>query len=210
MAATLIVPTDPAADRPDVERRPVLHRRPVLGHAGRPTTQIRIRAIDPTDHLALQAFYAALSDESRRTRFLGPSRGIGSGQSAYFCTPDHDHREGFVALMGPGDRTDRIVGHVCVEPDGPNAAEIAIAVADDVQHRGIGRQLTEAAVEWARREGLAMLTATMLADNPAIQRLLSSLGLPSVATPIGAGVVEIRILLPEVPPVAAEAGAAAD
>lgn len=33
----------------------------------------------------------------------------------------------------------------------------------------------------------------MLGDNPAIQRLLTGLGLPSVATPVGAGVIEVRI-----------------
>jgi hypothetical protein len=33
----------------------------------------------------------------------------------------------------------------------------------------------------------------MLAGNPAIQRLLTDLGLPNVAIPIGAGVIEVRI-----------------
>ena len=73
----------------------------------------------------------------------------------------------------------RIVGHVCIEPDEPASAEVAVAVADELQGRGIGRALVEAAVEWARRDGFATLTATMLADNPAIQRLLTGLGLPT-------------------------------
>jgi GNAT superfamily N-acetyltransferase len=158
-------------------------------------TRIRIRRIVATDSAALQAFYMGLSDESRRTRFLGSTSGIGGNQSAYFCTPDHAHREGFVAVMGPVGGPTTIVGHLCVEPDGPARAEVALAVADEHQGRGIGRSLVDAAVGWARRDGLRMLTATMLADNPAIQRLLTGLGLPSVAVPIGAGIVEIRIEL---------------
>jgi acetyltransferase len=158
-------------------------------------TRIRIRPIVPTDHAALQVFYAGLSDDSRRTRFLGPTNGIGRNQSTYFCTPDHAHREGFVAVRGPFRGPTTIVGHLCVEPDGPARAEIALAVANELQGRGIGRQLVEAAVVWARGDGLRTLTATMLADNPAIQRLLTGLGLPSVAVPIGAGVVEVRIEL---------------
>ena len=158
-----------------------------------PATVTRIRRVTPNDHDGLQEFYARLSDESRRTRFLGRTSGIGAGQSTYFCTPDHAHREGFVAVVGSATRTDQIVGHVCVEPDEPATAEVAVAVADELQGHGLGRKLVEAAVAWARRDGVRTMTATMLAGNPAIQRLLTGLALPSVAVPVGAGVIEVRI-----------------
>jgi acetyltransferase len=164
-----------------------------VARAQRKATIIRIRGIAPSDHDALRDFYAGLSDQSRRTRFLGSTSGIGDAQSTYFCCPDHAHREGFVALVGSAAGPDRIVGHVCVEPDGRAGAEIAVAVADELQGRGIGRRLVDAAVAWARRDGIRTLTATMLADNPPIQRLLTSLGLSSDAIPLGAGVIEIRI-----------------
>lgn len=166
---------------------------PRTDRAGRPAEVVRIRPIDPADQTALQSFYAGLSEESRRTRFFGPTAGIGAPQSSWFCTPDHDHREGFVAVLASATGPDRLVGHVCVEPDDPGSAEVAVAVADDLQGRGIGRRLVERAVAWARIDGLEQLTATMLAGNPAIQRLLTDLGLPSTSRPIGAGVVEIRI-----------------
>ena len=158
-----------------------------------PATTIRIRRIAPDDGAGLREFYAGLSDESRRTRFLGSTNGIKPDQSMYFCTPDHAHREGFVAVARGADRPTRIVGHVCVEPDGPASAEVAVAVADELQGHGIGRSLVDAAVGWARRDGFTALTATMLAGNPAIQRLLTGLGLPSSAVPIGGGIVEVRI-----------------
>jgi GNAT superfamily N-acetyltransferase len=161
--------------------------------AGDPATAVVIRRIVGADQDGLRRFYAGLSEESRRTRFLGPTNGIGDGQSTYFCTPDHAHREGFVAVVARSTGADRIVGHVCVEPDGPDTAEVAVAVADDVRGHGIGRRLVDAAVAWARLDGIRTLTATMLADNPAIQRLLTGLGLPSVAASVGAGVIEVRI-----------------
>jgi acetyltransferase len=163
------------------------------GRAPRSGPTIRIRRITPADHHGLRAFYAGLSDESRRTRFLGVTNGIGDRQCTYFCCPDHAHREGFVAVSGPSGPSERIVGHVCIEPDSPTDAEVAIAVADEFQGRGIGRRLVKAAVAWARRDGFHALTATMLADNPAIQRLLTSLDLPTSAVPVGAGIIEIRI-----------------
>ncbi|HLO35578.1 MAG TPA: GNAT family N-acetyltransferase [Candidatus Deferrimicrobium sp.] len=165
----------------------------VAARSRRPAPAVRIRRITPADHDGLQAFYAGLSDESRRTRFLGPTIGIGTNQSSYFCSPDHAHREGFVAVLETAAGPERIVGHVCVEPDGSETAEVAVAVADELQGQGIGRRLVDAAVDWARRDGFRSLNATMLADNPAIQRLLTGLGLPSVATPVGAGVIEVRI-----------------
>lgn len=166
---------------------------PRTDRARRSAEVVAIRPIETADQAALQSFYAGLSEESRRTRFFGPTTGIGAPQSSWFCTPDHDHREGFVAVLASATGPDRLVGHVCVEPDGPGTAEVAVAVADDLRGRGIGRRLVEWAVAWARFEGLEALTATMLAGNPAIQRLLTDLGLPSTSRPIGAGVVEIRL-----------------
>ena len=161
--------------------------------ADRSNEVVLIRRIEPADQANLQAFYAGLSEDSRRTRFFGLTAGIGAPQSSWFCTPDHDHREGFVAIVPSVAGPDRVVGHVCIEPDGPGSAEVAVAVADALRGRGIGRRLCERAVVWARRDGLEQLTATMLAGNPAIQRLLMDLGLPSSSRPIGVGVVEIRL-----------------
>jgi GNAT superfamily N-acetyltransferase len=154
----------------------------------KPLSGISIRPIAPADADALRAFFADLSDESRRTRFLGTAAGIGRGQSAYFCMPDHAHREGFVAV-----HQGRIVGHVCVEPDAPSCAEVAVAVAEDLRGQGLGRRLVEAAVDWARREGYRTVCATMLAGNPAIQRLLTDLGMPATTIATGAGTIEIRL-----------------
>jgi acetyltransferase len=149
---------------------------------------VAIHPIRPVDADALRTFYAGLSDESRRTRFLGAAAGIGAGQAAYFCMPDHAHREGFVAV-----RDGRIVGHVCVEPDAGSCVEVAVAVAEDLRRRGIAKRLVEAAVEWARAEGYTTVCATMLGGNPAIQRLLTGLGLPTTTATTGAGTIEVRL-----------------
>jgi len=158
---------------------------------------VRVRAIRSADAPALERFYAELSPESRRTRFLFISAGLSHAQSASFCTTDHDHREGFVAVVdeGPANR-EGIVGHLCLEPDGQDGAEVAVAVADAFQHRGIGRRLLAAGAAWAARRDIARLTATMSADNAPIHRLLAGLGLPTSTRFLGAGVSEVTIDLP--------------
>jgi len=155
---------------------------------------VHIRPIRATDAPGLLRFYAGLSPESRRTRFLSVSAAVSPAQSISFCTTDHDHEEGFVAVVHDGPLgQSRIVGHLCLEPDGSDAAEVAIAVADEFQHRGIGRRLMAAGAGWARRAHVRRFTATMFAGNAPINRLLIGFGLPTRVRYVGAGVTEITI-----------------
>jgi GNAT superfamily N-acetyltransferase len=160
---------------------------------------VHVRAIRSSDAAELERFYRDLSAECRRTRFFSISPGLSHTQSISFCMTDHDHREGFVAvaIRGPGG-SERIVGHLCLEPDGSTAAEVSIAVADEFQHHGVGRLLIAEGVAWARDEHIASLTATMLAGNAPIHRLLVGLGLPYRLSYVGAGLAEITIdLVPQ-------------
>jgi acetyltransferase len=155
-----------------------------------------IRPIDPADVPLLEQFYAGLSAEDRRTRFLHVGARLSEAQAVSFCTPDHAHRDGFVAVVTEAGG-DRIIGHLCMEPDGAETAEVAVAVAGEFQGAGIGGRLLAAGVAWARAEGVTRLTATMFADNAPIQRLLRSLGRPTVERALGGGVSEVVIDIAE-------------
>lgn len=155
---------------------------------------VHVRRIRRTDTPALEAFYAALSGESRRTRFFSVAGRPSHDQSVSFCTPDHDHREGFVAVVHATDRSgERIVGHLCLEPAGGHVAEVAVAVADDVQHQGIGRRLLDAGVRWALAEGFTTLTASAFLGNVPIHHLLAGLGRQCHASDAGSGIEDLRI-----------------
>jgi acetyltransferase len=149
---------------------------------------VRIRRIAPADAPALEAFYARLSPDSRRLRFLSLGTRFGARDARFFCGPDHEHREGFVAEAGS-----RIVGHLCLEPTQADEMEIAIAVADDFQRRGIGRQLVKAAAAWAAEHGVASFRAWFAPDNIGIRRLLDCLDRPITFGPWSGGTVEIAI-----------------
>lgn len=161
-----------------------------------PEPRVVIRPIRPADGEALERFYRDLSAESRWARFFGATAGISPGQSSSFCSPDHQHREGFIAEL-PATSSDsaRLVGHLCLEPDGRRSAEVAIAVADRFQGRGIGRRLMSAGLEWAGRQGIETLTATMLEGNVGIRRLLTGMGLPATFHPQGSNVLALTIYL---------------
>ena len=155
------------------------------------STRVRIRPIRAEDLDGLTAFYARLSPESRFGRFLGVSRG--DEASRLLCGPDHEHREGFVAEPSHQDSTDgRIVGHICLELAGP-AIEMAVAVADEWQSRGIGQALLLAAVDWARAHRIGLLQASALSTNSAVLGLIASIGRPVRESSPSGGVVVATI-----------------
>lgn len=161
-----------------------------------PAPTVRIRPIAAADGPALERFYAELPEDDLRSRFLGAIRGLSHGQSVFFCTADHRCREGLVAEEIGATRPTRIVGHLCIEPDdrpGGRSAEVAIAVAVDRRRQGTGRRLVETGVAWARRHGVRELTATMLAGNAPVIRLLTGTGRPWTSRLLGDGTVAVRI-----------------
>jgi GNAT superfamily N-acetyltransferase len=155
-----------------------------------PAQDVSVRRVRPTDAAALGAFYEGLSRESRRARFLGWV-GVSDGQSFSFCTPDHVHAEGFVAVHPVGGEEIEIVGHLCLEPAGPSELELAVAVADAWQGRGVGGALMRAALRWADERGYETILASCFADNVQVLRLLRAAPFPPIVQPADAGVVNV-------------------
>jgi RimJ/RimL family protein N-acetyltransferase len=167
----------------------------VATRPGHDLPAVIVRPIGPDDSAELERFYERLSEDSRHLRFFAVTRGLSRAQSTSFCSTDHDHREGFVATTAAGGSS-RIVGHVCLEPAGEGRAEVAIAVADELQCRGIGRRLMVAAFDWARWANVDTLVATMLTTNVGIHRLVASLGVPCRFRPAGFDAMTVEITVP--------------
>ena len=74
--------------------------------------------------------------------------------------------------------------------DDPEAAEVAITVADNWQRRGLGSLLTALAAE-ALRLGIRRFTATMAADNVPAHRLMGRLTDHLEQHHVGSGVDEL-------------------
>ena len=151
-----------------------------------------IRAITPTDVAALEAFYAELSPDSREARFHGAAT-VSDRTAHAFCAADSEGRHGVVAEALDDDGRWTIVGHLCLEPFGDGAAEIAVAVADAWQHHGVGRALLLEAVKWSPRHHVRVLLASVRWSNGPMLRLLRSIGHLASFGSEGAGVVDVRL-----------------
>jgi acetyltransferase len=88
---------------------------------------------------------------------------------------DGDRHVAYLALT-PDETTAVGVARYVRTADAPRSGEIAIAVADDWQSRGVGSQLLRHTVEHARTAGLESLAATTLRENPGGARLLQAAG----------------------------------
>ena len=151
-----------------------------------------IRPSERSDAPALFDFYAAPSPESFRRRFLGSSRTAAARLVSAFV---EGAEGGLIATLGgPGPDDGAVVGHATVLADGHGGAEIAFAVADDVQGFGIGRALMTDAVAMARQRGLHEVSASLFVDNIPMRRLLAgAAGCQVRSDTVDAGVEEISL-----------------
>ncbi len=139
---------------------------------------VTIRAATGRDRAALHALDTAVSDRSIRFRYFTVSRNVADRYSDSIAdAPQTERRESFVAEID-GD----VVGLAALEEVSPDCAEIAVLIADSVQHEGIGTLLVEALVVAAHARRLERLCADVLTDNTLMLDLLRGLGLPMTHT----------------------------
>ncbi|MFJ8148174.1 GNAT family N-acetyltransferase [Streptomyces sp. NPDC096048] len=152
----------------DTPPRPAVHALLTDG------TTVRIRAVEPGDHDQLEGLYAEMSPDNRRLRFFSAgSRSAGLAADTV-CAPA---RPGHRALLA--ERAGQVIGLVeyHAAADAPHSAELAVAVADGLHHRGVGTLLVEHLVSAARTDGITAFTADALSDNHEVLRLFADLGL---------------------------------
>lgn len=152
-------------------------------------TSLRLRPPTSADAAALVAFFEGLSRQSLYTRFHGfPS--VASRLVEGDLDPDWRERGAFLGTLG--DRVVALAGFVRLRD--PSTAEVAFAVADDMQGKGIGTRLLEQLAEAAMDAGVQCFVAEVLAQNSAMLSVLADAGFEQ-AREIADGVVEVRLQL---------------
>jgi GNAT superfamily N-acetyltransferase len=163
---------------------------PLVGERRSP---IGIRQLAAGERQAVLEVFRGLSDRSRRLRFHGAKPALLDRDLDELVRVGCCGREAVAAVEVASGRAIGVARFVR-EP-GTATAEIAFAVVDEWQGRGIGRALVEELASLARREGIERFRASVVAGNDAALALLRGLGAVVSSTMDGA-VLEILVELP--------------
>lgn len=131
----------------------------------RDASPIHIRAIRPADKDLLFEHFSGLSEDSRYTRFFGAKRTLSRDELARFTELDFDNQVGLTATLMEDGR-ERFIGIGRYFRMGDRTrAEVAFAVLDAYQGRGIATCLLEHLRRIAHRGGIDEFVADVMASN---------------------------------------------
>ena len=136
---------------------------------------LHVRPVRSDDELPLRAFFRGLSDESRWFRFFGGSGEHFLTEAARRFAGLDGGTFGLVATAGPAAD---IVGQGVYVPTHGDRAEIALAVADAYQGRGLGTIFLAHLAEAAAASRIRIFDAEVLPSNHRMLQLVRESGFP--------------------------------
>src|SRR4051812_43998789 len=131
---------------------------------------LRLRSPQPEDEAAIKVFFDALAPESRYMRFHGAGRT--DTVSRNYAQADGDTRVSLLARLG--ERVVAVAGYDRLNE--PGVAEVAFAVADDMQGRGLATRMLEQLAEVGSDRGVRRFDAGVMSDNRRMLGVFSSAG----------------------------------
>jgi acyl-CoA synthetase (NDP forming)/GNAT superfamily N-acetyltransferase len=153
-------------------------------------TTVEIRPARPGDFEAVRDMHAAMSPENLYMRFFGVSRVAAEQEARRVCREPAPDRAALLAILDG-----RVIGCISYQETGDEAAEVAMAVADDMHSRGIGTLLLEHLISLARSQGVRAFIAETLAENAPMLDVFAHAGLRPHRT-LADGVYEMSFPLP--------------
>jgi len=151
-----------------------------------------LRPIKMTDEDELKEFVHGLSDRSLYTRFISKRRDLPHERLQELVVIDYTQEMAIVAVVGDEEKETFVgVGRYYIYPD-RQSAEVAFAVRDDYQKKGIGQELLSYLTYLARRLGLLGFTADVLAGNEPMLHVFEKGGF-EMQKRTSAGLVELKM-----------------
>ncbi len=153
---------------------------------------LRLRPPAAADADALVEFFSALSPQSLYYRFHG-ARSIDRRLAEPFLDPDWVEQGGLIgalaAVDGGPERVVALASYARLRD--PTTAEIAFAVSDEEQGRGIGTRLLEQLAARAAEMGITAFLAEVMAENRAMLEVFGDAGF-EVGRELEGGIIEVR------------------
>jgi acyl-CoA hydrolase/GNAT superfamily N-acetyltransferase len=151
-----------------------------------------IRPIRPDDEPRMKDMFYSFSEQTVYLRYHGILKTMPHNKLQVFCNVDYDTEMALVAAVGqPGQ--EEIIGVGRYMTDAAKAsAELAFAVQDGWQRKGIGTHLFKRLIAIAQEHGIRKLHADVLVENSGMLKIFHRSGL-RIQTTTDAGVVRVRM-----------------
>jgi acetyl coenzyme A synthetase (ADP forming)-like protein len=149
---------------------------------------VHVRPLRPDDEQALRTFLEQLSPDSQILRFFSAGVNLG-GQARLAAQVDYTHTYGVIATTG---RDAHVVGHAgYASVAGDSKAEVAFAIADSLQGKGLATIMLAHLAEAAGDAGIETFEAEVLPQNHRMLAVFRQSGL-ATQTRSGDGVVTVE------------------
>ncbi|MFB2937849.1 bifunctional acetate--CoA ligase family protein/GNAT family N-acetyltransferase [Aerosakkonemataceae cyanobacterium BLCC-F154] len=144
-------------------------------------TTVTIRPIRPEDEPLVVDYHKMVSEESvylRYAHLVKLSQRTTHERLSRICFIDYDRQMALVAeYNNPDTGQTQIIGIGRLSKlHGTDEAEFSMLIADQYQRKGLGTEFLRRLLQIARDENLSRVTADILTDNMAMQRISQRLG----------------------------------
>ena len=160
-------------------------------------TKVQVRPIAPEDEPLLHEAVAAMSERTVYFRFFSPLKRLPDALAHRLAVVDYNDRFALVATSHRPSGKERILGVARYDrARDTDVAEVAVAVIDEYQHRGLGGALLAILARVARQHRIKTFTLIVLPENQQMLGLLRKIGWIHHAK-LSGGVYDISFDLPE-------------
>jgi acetyltransferase len=157
----------------------------VIGESWR----IFVRPMRPEDEDIVRDFLTHVTMDDLRLRFFAPVKDFGHAFVARLTQLDYARAMAFIAF---DEDTGEALGGVRLHADANyETGEYAVLLRSDLKGRGLGWQLMQLIIEYARSEGIKRIEGQVLAENTVMLQMCRELGFSVGHEPDGGDIMKV-------------------
>jgi acetyltransferase len=155
--------------------------------------RVFVRPIRPEDEPLIHELLRHVTAEDLRLRFFAPMKQFTHEFIARLTQLDYARAMAFVAF---DEASNELVGVVRLHSDSIyENGEYAILLRSDLKGRGLGWALMQLIIEYARSEGLKVISGDVLQENTVMLQMCRDLGFEVKSDPVEPGICSARLKL---------------
>jgi acetyltransferase len=155
--------------------------------------RVFVRPIRPEDEPLIHELLRHVTSHDLRLRFFASMKEFSHEFIARLTQLDYARAMAFVAF---DEATNDIVGVVRLHSDSIyENGEYAILLRSDLKGRGLGWALMQLIIEYAKSEGLKVVSGDVLAENTVMLAMCRNLGFEVKSDPVEHGICNVKLVL---------------